>query len=169
MSTGKRLGRRVQRREVFQDRVYMWCTVVMSVFVFGSAIGNRIVSLPGETGGARTKDIVLLVICIVALVYGVLRLARVRVIADPQGVVIVNAMWTHRLGWDEIERFTLVPRPGWLALYLAAERSDGSIIRTWISGSSQRRGKADDRARSFMTRLNELRARHLDVPTNAGK
>ncbi|MDT0309433.1 PH domain-containing protein [Streptomyces sp. DSM 44917] len=59
------------------------------------------------------------------LVWGVLAvLTRPRVVADAEGVTVVNLTTTRRLAWPEVLRVTLRPGDPWVTLDLA----DGTVL-----------------------------------------
>jgi hypothetical protein len=82
-------------------------------------------------------------------------LARSRVIADEQGLTVVNPLRTHRYDWAEVLRVTMVQGDPWPTLDLA----DGTSV-----GAMGIQGSEGERARRAITELQALLRERGEAP-----
>jgi hypothetical protein len=82
-------------------------------------------------------------------------LARSRVVADEQGLTVVNPLRTHRYDWAEVLRITMVQGDPWPTLDLA----DGTSV-----GAMGIQGSEGERARRAITELQALLRERGEAP-----
>ncbi len=97
-----------------------------------------------------------LVLVLLALLYGLYRLARMRVRADEGGLTVVNVVRTRRLEWAEVLRVSLRPGDPWVQLDI----DDGTTVPVMaIQSADGRRGRAAARELAGMVAVRTRTAR----------
>jgi hypothetical protein len=87
------------------------------------------------------------------------RVVGAAVLAGPDDVIIRNQLSSHRLRWEEIERFTVEPLGPWTAGYV--KTVDGESIRIFgIQGQSRTLFPDSTWAEKPIGALNELLEQH---------
>lgn len=110
------------------------------------------VAFPPEIRAQFTALQLVTIVALAGLFYaGGFALARSRVVADADGLRVVNGYRSRRLAWNEVLAVTLRPGSPWAVLDL----SDGSSVAAMgIQGSD------GDRARAQVREVRALVARH---------
>ncbi|HEY8455332.1 MAG TPA: PH domain-containing protein [Actinopolymorphaceae bacterium] len=94
-----------------------------------------------------------LALILVALLFGLYRLARIRVSADETGLTIVNVLRTHRLEWPQVLAVNLRPGDPWVQL----DVDDGTTLSVMAIQSAD--GARGRRAAQQLARLVEAKTK----------
>lgn len=140
-----RAGRRVFRQQRARVVVY---TMAALLFVALTWVAAALPSSGARPWGAGSR--VSLVLVAVLGVWMLHRLASVRLVADDDGVTVVNVVGRRRLEWAEIVGVRFSRDDPWLVLDL----SDGQAMNAM--GVARSEGKqAQEQARAFARLVNE--------------
>jgi hypothetical protein len=121
--------------------------VAMGVVIFAAALGMWF----GLPDAARAQisifQTLTLALVLLALLWGLYRLARLKVRADEAGLTIVNVVRTRRLEWAQVLAVNLRTGDPWVLL----DVDDGTTVQAMaIQSADGRRGRAAARELSRM-------------------
>ncbi|MFB7713045.1 PH domain-containing protein [Streptomyces sp. NPDC056105] len=129
------------------------------LFGLGGAMFVTLTAIALLLGGITPGDRLSLIFTGALLVGGLVLLARPKVVADDEGVTVVNIARSRRLAWAEIVQVTLRPGDPWVFLNL----SDGTSLAAMgiQPAMAKERALADARALRALTEARSTASEEL--------
>jgi hypothetical protein len=131
--------------------------VVMAVVLVVTGVGIWVALPAPARADFSPVHVVTLLVVLLALLYGLYRLARIRLEVDEQGLTIVNLVRSRRLEWAQVLNVNLGPSDPWVQLDL----DDGTTVPVMAIQSADGR-----RARKAAQELAALVAARTRTPRN---
>ncbi|REF34965.1 PH domain-containing protein [Thermasporomyces composti] len=122
----------------WRARLGLVVAVVMAVVLVITGVGLWVALPPAARADFSPAQVVTLALLLVALLYGLYRLGRIRLEADEHGLTIVNLVRSRRLEWAQVLNVSLRPGDPWVQLDLddgttmpvmAIQSADGARAR----------------------------------------